>query len=160
MTSKVEAKRVVSSARDLLEYIDLQDIFFVELNATKRLGESDEELNIAPTETNRVLQRVTDTEIDVRSINDVETGDAKYHVDVVVRYGLTEPLELTPEANQEFVERVAIMAAWPYVREAMADLSRKIRATPVTLGMLKDGQVRATQDQAVVDELADLDPSS
>ncbi len=72
----------------------------------------------------------------------VEAGDADYVADFGLGYSFAEPLELRPEAIQGLLERVSVMSAWPFLREAIATTAARMELTVPVLGMVRQGQFR------------------
>lgn len=49
--------------------------------------------------------------------------------------------QLKAEALAEFIERVAFMVAYPYIRQSISDFAQKLSLPAPTLGLIKDGQI-------------------
>ena len=69
------------------------------------------------------------------------------HLDFAVNYTTKIPVEITREALEEFVNRCAIMAVWPYLREALQSLTCRLPYPPFTLDLLHSGEsdIRLTE---------------
>lgn len=138
--------RVIDDVTELVELVKLKDIFFIELRAARREGthlpapEHD-----VPVE-NLVLQRVTDSEIEVRLVSTVQNELAQFSADVMVQYSKLEEFDVTEHALQEFTRRVGLMAGYPYIREAISDLSTKLRTPTVTLSMVRPEGIKFSED--------------
>lgn len=156
------APRQVTAFEELVPLTFLEDVFFLEFSGVRRfLEEGDEPAPGVLSEgdaqqfvsLSRVQVRFTDVGFDVRFRLDLELPEVTGVIDVVTAYQLTGPVEISPAAQQEFIEKVAAMAVWPYIREAVSGLVARLRATPVTLPLLRLGDVSLTK---IVDE----EPSS
>lgn len=133
--------RLVEDAATIVELVELRDIVVVELRAARLEGT----ILPAPAEeepaSNRVLRRVDEKSIEIRLITTVVNDGARFSVDVLVQYVKTEEFEPSDDALQEFTRRVGLMAGYPYVREAIADLSTRLRMGSVTLDILRPNEI-------------------
>ena len=60
---------------------------------------------------------------------------------VIAYYEGCQEFVLSPEAPADFASRVALMAAFPYVREALSDLTTRVTGTAVLLPLIRPGQI-------------------
>ena len=60
---------------------------------------------------------------------------------VITDYEGCQEFALSPEAPAEFASRVALMAAFPYAREALSDLTTRVTGTAVLLPLIRPGQI-------------------
>ena len=60
---------------------------------------------------------------------------------VITDYEGCQEFALSPEAPADFASRVALMAAFPYAREALSDLTTRVTGTAVVLPLLRPGQI-------------------
>ena len=60
---------------------------------------------------------------------------------VITDYEGCQEFALSPEAPADFASRVALIAAFPYVREALSDLTTRVTGTAVLLPLLRPGQI-------------------
>lgn len=60
---------------------------------------------------------------------------------VITDYEGCQEFALSPEAPADFASRVALMAAFPYVREALSDLTTRVTGTAVLLPLIRPGQI-------------------
>lgn len=151
-----EAQPVIDDVRELLALTDLSDIVFYQV-AAQRKDEADQAAE--PEESHggeelpvQVFARHDATHIEVRVRAAADGPSALYVVDVGARFTLQRPVEVSPSAMKEFVERVGVMAAFPYVREGVHDLASKLRAPAPLLGLLRAGavQLESAQEQTEV----------
>jgi len=60
--------------------------------------------------------------------------------------GLTRD-DVSPDVEEEYVNRVAIMTLVPYVRQAIADLSARVFGNTLTLGVIRPGEIAFTSSR-------------
>ena len=60
---------------------------------------------------------------------------------VITDYAGPEEFVLAPEASADFASKVALMAAIPFVREALSDLTTRVTGTAVLLPLIRPGQI-------------------
>lgn len=60
---------------------------------------------------------------------------------VIAYYEGCQEFALSSEAPADFASRVALMAAFPYVREALSDLTTRVTGTAVLLPLIRPGQI-------------------
>ena len=66
---------------------------------------------------------------------------------VITYYEGCQEFALAPEVPADFASRVALMAAFPYVREALSDLTTRVTGTAVVLPLLRPGQIVFTLNE-------------
>lgn len=133
--------RYVSDTRELLEILDLDDVYFMKLSAERGVND-DSELVEGPRLNHEIFTRPHMDGLGIRLASLVEAKDATYEVDIVTEYVSGEPLDIDPATLKDFVERVAIMAAWPYLRSAVNGLCAQMRAEQITLGLHRPGDLQ------------------
>lgn len=70
-----------------------------------------------------VMSAIAPNKLAVRLIAKlVVQGVCSAEIDYAAEWEPTEPVELSPEAFRGFVNRIAVMAIWPYTRQAAQDL--------------------------------------
>lgn len=130
----------ISSAQELVSQADLIGIRFHQLSGTlnqEPANEGDE-----PSYDLIVARRQSENHFGILLTVNFEAPDACYVVAVDCAYRLRSDRRITDAAMAEFIERVAVMAAFPFVREALHDLSRRLGAGPVVLGLLRPGDIK------------------
>lgn len=60
---------------------------------------------------------------------------------VITDYAGPQEFVLAPEASADFASKVALMAAFPYVREALSGLTARVTGTAVLLPLIRSGQI-------------------
>lgn len=125
---------LLKTARDIVDCADLVEIRLIDFSAHQRegakdsvgirfsLGETDGELNIA---------------FEFRYVSDGYSITAKH----LTLWKFQHACSLDVDALAEFIERVAFMATYPYIRQTISDFAQKLSIPAPTLGLVKDGQV-------------------
>ena len=60
---------------------------------------------------------------------------------VITDYEGCQEFALSSEAPADFASRVALMAAYPYVREALSDLTTRVTGTAALLPLIRPGEI-------------------
>ncbi|MGP1497869.1 MAG: hypothetical protein ACTTI9_05025 [Schaalia odontolytica] len=60
---------------------------------------------------------------------------------VITDYVGCQEFVVSPEASADFASKVALMAAIPFVREALSDLTTRITGTAVLLPLIRNGDI-------------------
>ena len=60
---------------------------------------------------------------------------------VITDYAGSQEFVLAPEASADFASKVALMAAIPFVREALSGLTARVTGTAVLLPLIRSGQI-------------------
>lgn len=129
------------SARELLDYVELVDFTTYKISGqVNNLDASD------PDAEPRLMIRATSNTLEIRMQLELQGQHVAYAADISSVYQLLRPVNLWSSVVEEFVERVALMALYPVVREAVfATAARMRRATPV-LGLIRAGKVSVNLD--------------
>lgn len=146
--------------RDVLPGLELVGVQVMELAGSRRDFVSDDDDGRQSEE----LLEVDGTQMAVNVLQSEEwlivriAGGAttdQVHVRVTIdgRFSKSDPAQLGDEALSVFVERVAIMSMYPFVRQAVHDMSSRLGA-PATLHLLRAGQILVT-DTELTDEATD-----
>lgn len=133
-----DGQRVVESAAELLEFLTLDEVNFNELRAKRRDVVEGEEIEDP---TIRVYVRDTHPTLFVRCVVEAKSPDGEYCVDAIARFSIADEVEISEEVAHEFVERVGVMAVYPFVREAMSNLSTRLGGGHMLLGLFRPGRV-------------------
>lgn len=131
--------RAVASIEELVQLTELDDIVYFELWAARdaALGELTEP-DLHPI---KISERHDDERIEVRCMVEVEAPSVRYRVDAAAQFLLAEAVQIDEEIVQEFVERVGVMAVYPYLREGVHDLASRLRLEPPILTLLRANSV-------------------
>lgn len=151
--------RSIEALADLVSRTELVGITYYELSARRAdAGSPDHDMGPAAEaapwggpdgevfQALRVMVERNPEHIEVRCEGRFSTPDASYVTDVGARFLHEEPLDVADDVLNEFVQRVGVMAVWPYLREAVRDLSAKIDAGRVVIGLIRAGQVELTEE--------------
>src|SRR5665648_1151994 len=118
----------IESAKDLLALVQLTGIRTYEVRGRRLSGDGGDGGGgeVLP----EVSVRISDSAIEVRMRIESVTDEAELVADVAVKYSLAAHVGVTQAAAEEFVDRVALMAAYPFVRESVfATASRPVSYT-------------------------------
>ncbi|NHA68223.1 hypothetical protein [Phycicoccus flavus] len=149
-----EEPRLIDDVVDLAALVELRDIIFFQVHA-ERLSSgpgSENELHEVNREDEgqqigiQIQERHSETRIEVRCVLHGETRDARYVIDAAAQYEVEAPVVISPEVVEAFVERVGIMAVYPYLREALQSAAAKLRLDAPVLGLLRPGGVKLTTE--------------
>jgi hypothetical protein len=138
---------LIGSAKDLLDLAELSDIVYYAVSATRR----DEAGPEGTSHEFAIFVLHDGARIEVRCRAVVDTSDAQYVVDASSRFELKHPVEITDDAKQEFVEKVGLMAVYPYIRETVAASAAKLRLAQPLVGLLQAGNVSITPTKPAAD---------
>lgn len=143
MTSPTETLSV-NSAAELLEYVELKGIIVYEVHGLRgpRPDAEDEHPDVSIS----VQERHDDNFIEPRFRMIVTDGNAQYTVDVGTRYEMSQPVRLAKAVLKEFIERVAVMAAFPFLRESIATTAARMELGVPVLGLLRAGSFSLDED--------------
>lgn len=136
------AKATVASVMDLLAIADLTGITTYAISGERHGDgaehETEQEMAVAVREGELGFEtriRMTQT-----------TPEAKLVADIGATYTLEHPVDLAPGVMNEFVERVGVMAIFPYLREAVSTTATRIGVPAPIYGLMRQGQVHLTPD--------------
>lgn len=134
--------RVVGSARDLLDVTTLADINYYQLVGERFSDDAPESTETDGPAPIQVLARSDDEHVEVRLRVEVRSADARFMADVGAAFELRERVEIPADVMQDFVERVGIMAAYPFVREAVHSLASRMRVEAPLLQLLQGNALK------------------
>lgn len=124
---------VVDSAAHLLDFVELTGIVIYELHGVRREGKEETEVEMS------VEERHDENSIEARFRMVVSDSHATYTADVGTRYETSQPVEISASVVKEFIERVAVMAAYPFIRESIATTAARMELAVPVLGLLRSG---------------------
>lgn len=142
--------RKVESLQDLVAAVDLVGVTFIELRAervaAREVDPESMQIGIAQEVSSEVIT------LSFRGIVKVETADVVAAVQT--RFAFTNPADASsiPESVlEEFIEKLGIMTAYPYIRQGIHTLSTMLGIAPVTLGFLRAGtfELNANDSESV-----------
>lgn len=147
-----DSPREITRVDDLVEIANLADVYFLEIAAKRayRDAELDSDSGIEAMLRNlNIATRVMEDEaFEARFRILIEAPQADIVVDVVTTYALNEPAVLLEAVTQEFVQRVAIMAAWPFIRSQVFLLASQLGIEVPVLPLIKQGMLALEKSDA------------
>lgn len=152
MTSdgKQVVAREVFDARALLETVELVGVTVYELRA-KRIDASAGERTPTPEPQWGFMERHSDSQLEYRFQMALQATDAEFFTEIGLVYEFNEPVMPTASAVLDFVEKVAIMAAFPFFRESVFTSATRLGVRVPVMGLLKQGAFKI--DRPVAPEL-------
>lgn len=135
------ATRTVSTVEELVQLVELVGLRTYELSGkrTEPAPITEPSEPAEPQMSMQIMENHAPDRIETRFRATVEAADGDFVADVSVQYKFDEPLALSPEAIEGFLERVAIMAAWPFIREGVATTAARMEMTVPVMGLMKQG---------------------
>ena len=127
--------------KDLVSRSDLESINVHELSAKLVPGVS-EESDEATFDLN-IQTRAAPGEFGVRVTVDATTPVGVIKVVIAAEYS-AEGAEPDPELLGLFASEVAIMSVFPYVRQAVSDMSQRVFEQPLMMPIVKRGELQLT----------------
>lgn len=136
---------VVDSVKQLLKMAELEDVVYYGISAERR-GESSDVDKVS--DSYELFVRHDGVRLEVRCRATVDTDEAQYVVDAASRFLLAEPVEITERAQQEFVQKIGLLAVWPYIRETISANAAKLRLSPMQVKLLRADNIHITTTAA------------
>lgn len=142
---------------EMVEKLDLQSIVFYEVSAVRRETEApvdsagDDNVPIDATWGVRVRHDRNEFGVRIRAELETELGDVV--VDVAAEYVAQQPFELPPrDLAYEYVNGVALMQLFPYIRETVMTLTGKVFGNALLMPVFQRGQIAfASGEEAELD---------
>ena len=132
--------RTVTDARELLELAELTDIVFYEVLGRRTSNREEEPLSI------QIALRLEELLLEIRCRATVAGAGGEYVTDASAVFTLREPIDAHDGVVTEFVERVGVMAVYPYLRESISQSAAKLGLDRPILKLLRPGDVHVTLD--------------
>lgn len=126
----------------MLNHVELTDVFPTELSAARANNDVASGLE----QSQELLWRDIDGGFEILLRASISARDASYRVGLVAQYKRAEPFDADEPVVKEFIEKVAIMTLWPYLRSAVSELGTRLRTSTITLGLLRQGGVSLSRD--------------
>lgn len=144
--------RPVDTLTDLVEAVELASITVHEQSA-KRV-ENDVEVGSEPSPLIEAFVRVFDGGIETRFKMTFEGPGYVIVSDIALFYKDLEEFELDANLVPEFLNEVAVMAAYPYLREGVTTSASRLDVERPVLGIVRRGQVQFGQEDPRVEQTA------
>jgi len=148
----MSGSRVVASAAEMVNLVELTGIkvydiagHLVEPPALEASTTDDPDRQPEPRtpgESFAVFARGGDTWFETRTKLVVQTVEADLSADAGAIFTYSEPLTVSREVAGEFVEKVGVMAVYPFVREQVFTTASRLGVAPPVMGLLRAGQFR------------------
>ena len=134
-------KRRVADAAEMLPLVELTEIRVYEV-AGRRAAVAEDRDDRTAGESLAVSAQGSDTWFETRAKMIVRTEDADLvaHAGAVFTYA--EPLEVPEAVAAEFVEKVGVMAVFPFLREQVFSSAARLGVAPPVVGLLRAGGFR------------------
>lgn len=136
--------RTIDSTIALLEAVELTRITHYEVSGRRHAPDATVDEGVKPPQ---VMVRKSELEIETRMRMVVETDVAAFTADISATYTLSEPANVPDEVVTDFLERVGLMAVYPYAREAIHTSASRLAVDAPILGLLRTGSVRIIPDR-------------
>lgn len=132
------SRRGVADAAEMLPLAELTEIKVYEIGG-RRLDDADNVPEREPAESMSVHARGTDTWLETRLRLDVHTAEADLLADAGAVFSFNEPLDVPEAVVGEFVEKVGVMAVYPFLREQIFTTASRLGVPAPVLGLLRAG---------------------
>lgn len=133
--------RDVETIEELVRLVELTEVRPYESSA-RRVDQGE------PTQELRVMLAESDGAIEVRARMAVRTAEAELVADSSVVYTSQQSLDIPGQLKAEFVEKVGIMAVYPFLREAIFTGAARIQVAAPVVGLLRAGQFSVEQTRS------------
>lgn len=134
----------------------LEAISFLELSARRANEEAphdqvleEESYDVDPEFTLEIGRGQNGDRFRIRIRTEIEATPGAITVDAAAEYALAD-LSLSDIPNEvmlDFVNRVAIFAVIPYLRQGIADMTQRVFGTPITMPMYRAGELFFTEPE-------------
>ncbi|MDR7301422.1 hypothetical protein [Haloactinomyces albus] len=147
----------IKTGQELLGVVELKNIQFYEVQARLYNG-FDGDSPAASAADGSDQEDTSEQEwqfriqVDSRNVNlrarlVVHGPDAGYVVDGAAFYVTDEEVNVEQDALEEFLNRAAMLALYPFIRESLHEAARKINANPPLLGMFSPDSIQIHLDR-------------
>ena len=130
--------RSVRGAAEMLPLVELTEIKVYEVRG-RRIEATDDAPRAEPTESMSVHARGADTWLETRGRLVVHTLEADILADAGAVFSFSAPLDVTEAVAAEFVEKVGVMAVYPFLREHVFTTASRLGVAPPVIGLLRAG---------------------
>lgn len=137
----------LGSLAQLVDAVELTAAFLIELHAI-RVPEREVDLDGLQI---GIAQEISFDAVVLSFRAQVEAADADLTAAVQMRYSFIDtsagPYTIPEPILREFIEKVGVMAGYPYLRQAIFGLASSLTIAPVVLGLLRPGMVSLSEDR-------------
>lgn len=124
--------RDVDTIEELVSLVELTEVRPYESSA-RRVDQGE------PTQELQVMVAETDGAMEVRARMAVRTAEAELIADSSVVYTSQQKLDISGSVKAEFVQKVGLMAVYPFLREAIFTGAARIQVAAPVVGLLRAG---------------------
>ena len=138
--------KVISKTPDIHEFVgnvELTGIRFLDISGRAK-SDPDEDQTRSDVDIS-VQESHGPSYLQVRFRVAVENHQATYGVELALQYETEVEYEHDRAVLEDFIERVAIMSAFPYIREAVSTTAAKLELDVPILGILRQGEFKLGQ---------------
>ncbi|MET9106793.1 hypothetical protein [Streptomyces zhihengii] len=122
----------------LISNAELQDVVFLELQAVRQGVEDVSQVEQPDGPNMKVWYRAGEGQIQVRCRLEIQTDDAHFMADAVADFAVEGDLPTDDAVQQGFTQRIGVAVVYPYLREAVHDLARKMGVDPPILSLIAE----------------------
>lgn len=134
----------IEDVREVIRHCSLSRVEFYEVSARRyesaSTADGDGRLSVG------VQQRIDETSFGVRLTAHVVVAGGEATASVAGEYELLEGFRPSAKALRNFANEVAVMAVYPYLREAIASVTLKVLGAPVHLPIVQRGVISVADD--------------
>jgi hypothetical protein len=137
----------ITSLEELIDNLELVDVKFYEINATRRdQGIDNLEDELTPVHALRIGFGDRGLEIRLRVEVPAKFGDIRADAATIYQTRSEDiHLVIPPEVALDFANRVGIMAVLPFLREAVMSISQKVLDDAVLMPIIRAGELVFTE---------------
>lgn len=144
MSAPAEERRRIETVVDLVQLVEL-----TEFRSYRLLGERVPDAEgRTETQSLSVLAGGDSTHIECRVRMELQTEHANLEADIGAVYTTPEPVEMPAAVVAEFIERVGLMAVFPFLREAVFTTASRLGVPPPVVGILRAGEASVEFDES------------
>ncbi|WP_406203205.1 hypothetical protein OH807_26330 [Kitasatospora sp. NBC_01560] len=136
------AARRSTTFDELSAVTELEDVTFLEVSGRRLFDQQEPRTDADSRTTLSVWLRGGDdgTTLEVRCRLELGSAQADFAVDAAAAFSVRAPFELTPEVQQEFLDRIGVTVLYPYLREALQGTAAKLGVDTPVLSLRGPGQ--------------------
>jgi len=144
VTEAIDELLELTTLEDVVDNLELTDIVYYEIRGRRRDGFAELLDEIDPDEDARsswtlgMLNQDLHDSFAVRGQLHAANKNVVVDVDAAVVYSKAQPFAFSEELRTAFIEHVAVMTLFPYLRGAVGDASMRLGA-PITVSLIRQG---------------------
>ena len=138
MSDRVEGARETQNASEIVDRVRLEDVSFSEVSGRRLESTS----GFAEDPSAKLMVRENDREVQARVELELRSAGAVFQLSSVATFAKLEPFTMSSASAEEFLQKVAVFAIWPYLRAEVQQLSSTLGVSAVALPLLRQGEVQ------------------